>query len=286
MIDNSEVSVRVGSSSGTEIAHKVFDTATGGNKSFAWIDIPLNEDVDRSLLEGKKTLCFLFKTDLKNDGTNNKYIANVEGVSGTVLVETGEKQYINLKHNGDDYYTTLLLNGTYTATISNDAPDGTLIIAKYRGDELIDTVTQEINSENRSAEMNISDVESGITMKVMYWDSTDGMQPLSMMRILETSGTSVPDVPTPEPTDPPAPTKDPEPSVTPIVTVTPSPTATPALPEVTTEPTSTPAQESGTVFTVDKSGETDISKNQYKTIREALASAAEKSLPKECLIMR
>lgn len=107
-----------------------------------------------------------------------------------------------------------------------------------------------------------------------------------MMRILETSGTSVPDVPTPEPTDPPAPTKDPEPSVTPIVTVTPSPTATPALPEVTTEPTSTPAQESGTVFTVDKSGETDISKNQYKTIREALASAAEKSLPKECLIMR
>ena len=286
MIDNSEVSVRVGSSSGTEIAHKVFDTATGGNKSFAWIDIPLNEDVDRSLLEGKKTLCFLFKTDLKNDGTNNKYIANVEGVSGTVLVETGEKQYINLKHNGDDYYTTLLLNGTYTATISNDAPDGTLIIAKYRGDELIDTVTQEINSENRSAEMNISDVESGITMKVMYWDSTDGMQPLSMMRILETSGTSVRDVPTPEPTDPPAPTKDPEPSVTPIVTVTPSPTATPALPEVTTEPTSTPAQESGTVFTVDKSGETDISKNQYKTIREALASAAEKSLPKECLIMR
>ena len=112
------------------------------------------------------------------------------------------------------------------------------------------------------------------------------MQPLSMMRILETSGTSVQDVPTPEPTDPPAPTKDPEPSVTPIVTVTPSPTATPALPEVTTEPTSTPAQESGTVFTVDKSGETDISKNQYKTIREALASAAEKSLPKECLIMR
>lgn len=83
----------------------------------------------------------------------------------------------------------------------------------------------------------------------------------------------MPDVPTPEPTDPPVPTKDPVPSMTPI----PSPTATPALPEVTTEPTSTPAQESGTVFTVDKSGETDISKNQYKTIREALASAAEKS---------
>ena len=41
--------------SGTEIAHKVFDTVTGGNKSFAWIDISLNEDVDRSLLEGKKT---------------------------------------------------------------------------------------------------------------------------------------------------------------------------------------------------------------------------------------
>lgn len=134
--------------------------------------------------------------------------------------------------------------------------------------------------------MNISDVESGITMKVMYWDSHGRLAAAVNERILETSGTSVPDVPTPEPTDPPAPTKDPEPSVTPIVTVTPSPTATPALPEVTTEPTSTPAQESGTVFTVDKSGETDISKNQYKTIREALASAAEKSLPKECLIMR
>lgn len=59
--------------------------------------------------------------------------------------------------------------------------------------------------------------------------------------------------------------------------ITPTPTATPVFPAVTTEPTSTPAQESGTVFTVDKSGETNVSKNQYKTIREALASAAEKS---------
>lgn len=253
MINNSEVSVRIGSKNGVEIAHKVFDTATGGHKSFAWIDIPLNEDVDQSLLSGTKTLYFLFKTDLINDGTNNKYIANVEAVSGTVSVETGLKQYITLKHNDEVYYQTFLLNGNYIAQVANDAPDGTLVVASYKGDELINFETQEINSENRTVSVNVGNSNELSEIKFMYWDNLNNMQPLSAERQLEND-----------------PYDDPEPSTSPTANPITSPTAEPIV-----SPTETPYEYDPNVFTVDGSKETDASSNVYSTIREALSAAAE-----------
>ena len=173
------VTVHVGSKDGPILGSApLYSTKT--NKAFEWLDIPLAEDLDTSLLTDNAKLYFLFVTDVSKDVT--KYICNVQAVSGTAKFPVENDAVVTIKLNGREYTNSALLNGTYTATVpsfeESEIDNAKLIIALYENGEMTDYQITDINADIRSGELTVDNAKRGTVLRFMVWNNTDDIRPL------------------------------------------------------------------------------------------------------------
>lgn len=183
-VDHGTVTVRLGTVTGPVIGSVVMQ-ATGGHKSFVWLDIPLNKDID-NLLVGKQKLYFLVQTDVARVNPDTKYICNIEAVSGTRSIQADDNDIIKVKFNGKNYANKALLSGTYTITVADaecsEITDAKLIIGLYENDDIKEYQMFDITNDTRSGDFTVDSVTDGSELKIMIWDDMNNIQPLEIMK--------------------------------------------------------------------------------------------------------
>lgn len=254
---NGTVTVHLGAKDGPVLGSAQLYSAKT-NRAFEWLEIPLSEDLDPSLLNGNARLYFMFRTDVSPETT--KYICNVQAVSGTLKNPIEDDSIVHMELNGQTYTNSALINGTYTAVVDDAVQSGVenakLIFALYDNGTMIDSQAIDITNESRTGEFTVSGANDNTVLKVMLWNNLEEMQPLSEVKELgeDIPAVSPPSSPIPDPTAPPA--------TSPSASPTPDPTAA---------PTASPVPDDNKVTVVTAAGETF----DFETISDAVAKVAE-----------